>query len=73
MGYWQMMCWNSLSADQQRILLEVGCLPFGRKRSEGGSCNKPAECEVTTQYDVAPGPRFMCLQCAAEFLSSLNN
>jgi hypothetical protein len=72
-GYWNMPCWNGLSRDQQRRLIEVGNLPWGYEPE--GECQRGAELEITTMYDVAPGPRFYCGPCAIKFLTSmvLNN
>ncbi len=70
-GYWGMHCWNTLSVEQQTMLLVEGVLPLGRKMPEGGTCSKPAELEVTTMYDEAPGPRFFCRRCAIEYLEQL--
>lgn len=65
-GWWGMSCWNGLSAEQQRRLIEVGVLPWGYRPE--GTCPNGAEVEVTTMYDMAPGPRFYCRPCAAEYL-----
>ena len=68
-GYWGMPCWNGLSAAQQQRLIEVGNLPIGYRPE--GECQNGAELEVTTMYDVAPGPRFFCLSCAVKYLETL--
>jgi hypothetical protein len=68
-GWWGMECWNGLSEDQQRRLVEYGNLPIGYQ--PGGTCPNGAELEVTTMYDVAPGPRFYCLGCAIKYLETL--
>lgn len=68
-GYWNMACWNGLSAEQQTRLIEWGNLPFGFVPE--GECNNGAELEITTEYDKAPGPRFYCIPCAIEFLRQL--
>ena len=62
-----MACWNGLSADQQRRLLEWGGLPFGY--TPDGDCQRGAEVEITTMYDAAPGPRFYCRPCAVVYLA----
>jgi hypothetical protein len=67
-GWYGMACWNGLSADQQRLLIEVGCLPFGRWVPEGGACPEGAEVAVETMHDTAPGPRFYCRPCAVAYL-----
>jgi len=61
-----MACWNGLSEDQQRRLIEHGNLPFGYQAE--GWCSYGAEVEVTTMEDEAPGPRFYCLVCATAYL-----
>ena len=68
-GWWHMTCWNGLSAEQQKRLIEVGNLPLGYEPE--GVCLNGAEVEVTTTWDWAPGPRFYCLPCATEFLIQL--
>jgi hypothetical protein len=68
-GYWGMFCWNGLSAEQQDRLIKVGNLPFGFKPE--GDCPNGAELEITTMYDEAPGPRFYCRACGAEYLAEL--
>jgi hypothetical protein len=69
-GWWNLACWNGLSADQQNRLINVGNLPIGY-RPEGGGCNNGAEVCVETMYDTAPGPRFYCVACAVEYLKGL--
>lgn len=68
-GMWGMWCWNGLSDEQQRRLIEVGNLPMGYRPL--GECSNGAEVEVFTVWDPAPGPRFYCLTCATEFLQQL--
>jgi hypothetical protein len=65
-GWWNMRCWNGLSADQQRRLIEVGNLPFGYE--PGGTCQRGAAIAIETQDDEAPGPRFYCGPCAHDYL-----
>jgi hypothetical protein len=67
-GWWQMHCWNGLSEEQQTKLIEVGNLEIGYRAR--GTCERPAEVEVATMYDLAPGPRFYCVPCALAFLAS---
>jgi len=68
-GYWDMHCWNGLSRAQQARLIEHGNLPWGFVPQ--GECQRPAECEITTQHDQAPGPRFYCLPCALLYVAAL--
>ena len=65
-----MTCWNALSTAQQARLIEVGNLPYGYE-PEGDGCTNGAEVEITTMYDAAPGPRFMCLACAIDYLTAV--
>ena len=69
-GFWNMPCWNSLSVEQQKRLIEWGNLPFGYE-PEGhpsSSCNNGAEVAVETQWDESSGPRFYCVLCAIQYL-----
>lgn len=61
-GWWNMPCWNGLSADQQARLIERGNLPFGYEPE--GTCQNPATVWIEQQSDGAPGPRFYCRPCA---------
>lgn len=70
-GWYGLACWNGLSAGQQRMLIERGVLYIGRWEPEGGTCDNGAEVAVETQLDEAPGPRFMCRQCAIDFLTTM--
>lgn len=70
-GWWNMSCWNGLSAEQQEMLIDKGVLYAGRWEPEGGTCERGAEVEVTTMWDRSPGPRFYCTQCAIDYLDSL--
>jgi hypothetical protein len=63
-----MCCWNGLSAEQQHRLLTWGNLPIDWPAAATGSCPNPAEVEVTTMWDVAPGPRFYCASCALKYM-----
>jgi hypothetical protein len=65
-GWWDMVCWNGLSAEQQQRLIEVGNLPMGYLPT--GSCVRGAEVAIETDHDVAPGPRFYCRPCAIDYL-----
>jgi len=66
-GWWNMACWNGLSAEQQTRLVEWGNLPLGYVPE--GTCPNPAEVAVEKETDVAPGPRFYCTACAREYLA----
>lgn len=70
-GWFGLACWNALSRDQQRRLVEHGNLPIGYE-PEGpeGSCPRGAEIGVETSDDIAPGPRFYCRPCAIAFLQN---
>lgn len=68
-GWYGLPCWNGLSKGQQDRLLEIGNLPLGYKPD--GMCPNGAEVEIQTIYDRAPGPRFYCAGCGAEFLQHL--
>jgi hypothetical protein len=68
-GYWDMHCWNALSARQQRELIERGGLDFGFVPEAEDGCPRPASLEITCIDDPAPGPRFYCTPCAIDYLS----
>jgi hypothetical protein len=68
---WNMTCWNGLDAEQQTRLIERGNLPIGYR--PGGDCERGAECEIVTDRDTAPGPRFYCYPCAIEYLKGREN
>ena len=68
-GWWGMACWNGLSQEQQRRLIEVGTLPIFYKPE--GTCPNGAELCIETEHDEAPGPRFYCRRCAITFLEAL--
>ena len=68
-GWYNMPCWNGLSAEQQERLIRVGNLPMGF--SDDGKCPNGAQVEVITMWDEAPGPRFYCLPCARQYLIQL--
>lgn len=70
-GWFGMACWNGLSAEQQQMLIDKGVLYAGRWAPEGGTCDKGAEVEVTTRWDAAPGPRFLCTACAIKYLEEV--
>jgi hypothetical protein len=65
-GWWNMVCWNGLSVEQQRRLLDVGNLEFGYRPE--GDCPRGAEVAIETEDDTAPGPRFYCTLCALAYL-----
>jgi hypothetical protein len=67
-GWWGLNCWNGLSDEQQRMLIEKGNLPLGYLPA--GDCPNPAEVMVETKHDEAPGPRFYCTHCAASWLNA---
>lgn len=67
-GWFDLACWNGLSAAQQRRLIEHGALPFGYDAE--GSCPNPARVAVETETDEAPGPRFYCWPCAVAYLTA---
>jgi len=69
-GWWNMACWNGLSPEQQRRLVEVGNLPLGYRTD--GPCQRPACVTIETDSDVAPGPRFYCMVCAIDYLQDLS-
>jgi hypothetical protein len=69
-GWWGLCCWNGLSEMQQLRLIKHGNLPIDYQPE--GSCPSGAEVEITTMYDVAPGPRFYCVPCAGKYLETLS-
>ena len=69
-GYWGMSCFNALSKAQQHHLVMEGYIPLGQVPA--GTCHNPAELEVTTMYDLMPGPRFYCVGCALTHLTALD-
>lgn len=68
-GWFNLTCWNGLSAEQQRMLIHEGVLPMGHKRPEGWRCTNGAEVAVETHADEAPGARFYCRACAIAYLT----
>lgn len=66
-GWWNMPCWNGLSHDQQRRLIEVGNLPIGFEAE--GECYRGADVCIEREGDEAPGPRFYCTPCAVAYLA----
>jgi hypothetical protein len=68
-GWYEMACWNGLSTEQQRMLIERGVLPVGHWAPAGGTCSNGAAVAVETNEDEAPGPRFLCRPCAIEWLT----
>lgn len=70
-GWFNMACWNGLSADQQQQLIVQGYLPIGYE-AEGDGCPRGAEVGIETEVDTAPGPRFYCLTCAIDYLEKLH-
>lgn len=67
-GWWGLACWNGLSPEQQRKLIDDGNLEIGY--TPAGWCTNGAEVCVETQNDRAPGPRFYCRTCAVEYLAA---
>lgn len=65
-GWWNMACWNGLSAPQQWQLIRLGNLPLGYQPQ--GECQRGATVCIETETDEAPGPRFYCTPCAIEYL-----
>ena len=65
-GWYGLHCFNGLSPEQQRFLIDEGYLPLGFKAE--GECDRPATVTIETIDDEAPGPRFMCRQCAIDYL-----
>jgi hypothetical protein len=61
------VCWNALSADQHRTLIEVGVLPFGYQ-PEGDGCAEMATVALELDGEAAPGPRLYCAGCALDRL-----
>ena len=68
-GWWNMACFNGLSEEQQRRLIEVGNLPLGYEPA--GYCDRGAEVAIECEGDEAPGPRFYCLICAVCYLAGV--
>jgi hypothetical protein len=66
-GWWNMICWNGLSAEQQDRLITIGNLPITYVPE--GECTNPAEVAIETCDDKAPGPRFYCRPCAFLYLA----
>lgn len=67
-GWWGLACWNALSSEQQRQLIEKGYLEIFHA-PEGDGCPNGAEIALERMDDVAPGPRFYCRPCAIAYLS----
>lgn len=69
-GLYVLWCFNALSADQQKRLVEWGNLPFGYK-PEGDQCSRPAQVGIEVGGDdQTPGPRFYCFRCGIEYIKS---
>jgi hypothetical protein len=68
-GWWGLVCWNGLSAEQRHRLIHVGNLPFGY--TPEGECSNGAEVGIETRDDQSPGPRFYCRQCAIDYLEAV--
>jgi hypothetical protein len=69
-GWWGMTCWNALSAQQQRQLIEHGNLELGFRPEAEDPCVRPATVAVECENDEAPGPRFYCRVCAIAYLTT---
>jgi len=67
-GWFNMRCWNGLSAEQQHTLIHVGTLPLGYRPE--GTCPRGAEVAIEFETDKASGPRFYCRPCAIVYVSS---
>lgn len=67
-GWYGMDCWNDLSDEQQERLVKVGNLAFPWVPLAEGRCGRPPTVAIECEDDEAPGPRFMCLPCAVEYL-----
>lgn len=65
-GWFGLACWNGLDTEQQHRLLMVGNLPLGYVAR--GECPNGAEVAIEMEDDYAPGPRFLCVPCAIEYL-----
>ena len=65
-GWFGLTCWNGLSCEQQRRLIEWGNLEIGYEPA--GECKRGAEVSIELPDDVAPGPRFYCRECAIAYL-----
>lgn len=65
-GWFNLPCWNGLSEAQQDRLITWGNLPLGYEPE--GECQEPAAVAIELPIDAAPGPRFLCLTCASEYL-----
>jgi hypothetical protein len=61
-----MACWNALSQEQQRTLIERGVLELGFRPE--GECPNAAVLTIECEDDEAPGPRFYCRPCAIKYL-----
>lgn len=70
-GWFGLACFNALSHEQQRMLIEDGVLPFGRKWPEGAGCERGASVAIEVEGDEAPGPRFYCVPCGIEYLRTV--
>lgn len=68
-GWYNMVCWNGLSTEQQARLIHQGGLPFGY--TPEGECKNGADVAVEVRDDMAPGPRFYCYGCAADYTAYL--
>ena len=68
-GWFGMHCWEGLSDEQQRLLIEVGVLPFGRWKPERvDRCPNGAVVAIEARWDDKPGPRFYCVGCGVRYL-----
>lgn len=65
-GWWNLACWNGLSAAQQHELITRGTLEIGYHPN--GECPRGAEMCIETMYDEMPGPRFYCAPCALDYV-----
>jgi hypothetical protein len=68
-GWWNMVCFNGLSLEQQYDVLVRGVLEFGA--TPKGTCQSGAEVAIETMRDPTPGPRFLCMPCAVAYMNEL--
>jgi hypothetical protein len=70
-GWWNLTCFNGLSAEQQVRLISYGNLPLGYQ--PGGTCPNGANVAIESEVDAAPGPRFYCWDCALVYVQDLRD
>lgn len=62
-----MPCFNGLSDEQQKRVVEWGNLPFAYEPA-GTLCENGAEVGVYLDTDEYPGPRYYCRNCAIDWI-----